>query len=168
VFDFELFKTIVFSEPKLWLYIGVFLLIVLIYHGLIQLYYRYRLKKSGINDIDKMKGRTFEEYLRVLYQSHGYHVTLTPSSGDYGADLVLKKEGATIVVQVKRYAKNVGVKAVQEVVGAKEYYHATRAWVVTNRGYTGPAIKLAKANQVKLIGRDQLISQMIVFNKKQV
>ncbi|MFD9626216.1 restriction endonuclease [Peribacillus muralis] len=32
--------------------------------------------------------------------------------------------GRTIVVQVKRYSKKIGLKAVQKIVSAKSYYNA--------------------------------------------
>jgi restriction system protein len=83
-----------------------------------------RLRSSGIKDIDSMDGIQFEHYLKELYLSRGYSAEVTSASGDYGADLLLKKDGKKIVVQAKRYTKDVGIKAVQEVMGAKSYYQA--------------------------------------------
>ncbi|WP_342591586.1 restriction endonuclease [Paenibacillus shirakamiensis] len=71
-----------------------------------------------------------------------------------------------MVVQAKRYSKNVGLKAVQEVQGAKAHYKASEAWVVTNSDYTQQAYNLAKSNQVKLINRDQLIEQLLQMKSK--
>ena len=81
-------------------------------------------------NIDKLNGRAFERYLTVQFRHLGYHVTLTSYSHDYGADLVLRKWGKKIVVQAKRYERNVGIAAVQEVVGSIAYYKADRAMVV--------------------------------------
>ena len=78
---------------------------------------------------------------------------LTESSHDYGADLVVKKRGEKIVVQAKRYEKNVGIAAVQEAVGSIAYYDADRAMVVTNSGFTQSARNLARQNDVELWGR---------------
>lgn len=55
-----------------------------------------------------MTGREFEIYLSVLFRNLGYKVKLTKASGDYGADLILKKSGLSIVVQAKRYKKKWG------------------------------------------------------------
>lgn len=52
-----------------------------------------RLGSSGIAEIDKMDGRRFEVYLGHLFQMHGYSTEVTKASGDFGGDLVLKKEG---------------------------------------------------------------------------
>jgi restriction system protein len=125
-----------------------------------------RLKRSGIAEIDKMEGVQFEQYLGHLFRSQGYKAEVTQAAGDYGADLVLSKEGKRIVVQAKRYSKNVGLKAVQEVRGAVSHYGASAAWVVTNRDYTEQAYKLAKSNNVRLIGREELIEMLLQMREK--
>ena len=58
-----------------------------------------------------------------------------------------------------------GIKAVQEIFTAKGYYGADECWVITNNFFTDPAIKLASANNVILIDRDQLIEWMIEKSK---
>lgn len=125
-----------------------------------------RLKRSGIVDIDKMEGIQFEKYLGYLFTTQGYKVRVTKAVGDYGADLVLSKDGRRIVVQAKRYSKNVGLKAVQEVQGAKAYYGASEAWVITNRDYSTQAYNLAKSNGVRLINRDQLVEMLLQLKEK--
>ncbi|WP_445661950.1 restriction endonuclease [Bacillus sp. FSL K6-1338] len=123
------------------------------------------LRQSSINQIDQMNGRQFEEYLSSLYQALGYQTEVTKGSGDFGADLVLKNNGTKIVVQAKRYKNKVGIQSVQEVVGAKRYYDAVHAWVVTNNYFTEPARKLAHANDVLLIDRDLLIKLSAQVNR---
>ena len=103
-----------------------------------------------------MDGESFEGYLEFLFRKLGYKVYRTQLSGDYGADLVIEKAREKIVVQAKRYSANVGLAAVQEVVGAKKYYKCKSAIVVTNSYYTKSAKELAKANKVKLYDRDWL------------
>ena len=120
-----------------------------------------RLQKAGIHDIDKMTGEEFEKYLSMLFKRRGYRVTLTAKSGDYGCDLVLKDGSDVIAVQAKRYSGSVGVKAVQEIIGAVRMYNATEAWVVTNSYYTKQAIKLANMNDVYLIDRNDLIELIL-------
>lgn len=111
---------------------------------------------TKLTKIDKMSGEQFEKYLAEQFKRLGYHVSFTERSHDYGADLILKKRKKVIVVQAKRYEKNIGIKAVQEIVGAVAYYQAEEAMVVTNRYYTKSAIKLAKQNGVILWTRDNL------------
>lgn len=115
------------------------------------------LRKSNIEQIDIMNGVQFEEYLTELFKSLGYRVKNTPRSGDYGADLILRKNGRTIAIQAKRYKGNVGISAVQEIIGAQKYYNADDIWVVTNSYYSKSAINLGAVNNVRLIDREGLI-----------
>ena len=119
--------------------------------------FKKRLQQSGIEEVDRMTGRQFEEYVGTLFVSQGYGVKYTSTTGDYGADLILKKGQDVIVVQAKRYQQTVGVKAVQEVIPSMKMYHATAAWVITNSTYTKQALTLAKSNQVRMIDRDELM-----------
>lgn len=123
-----------------------------------------RLKKSGITDIDQMDGIQFEHYLSHLFSSQGYKVTVTRAIGDYGADLVIEKNDKKIVVQAKRYKKNIGIDAIQQVHSSKNYYGATEAWVITNSYYTKAAENLADSNSVRLIDREDLIEMILQMN----
>lgn len=140
-------------------FIGASIGIVLytIIHITIGLKRKERLKRSGINEIDSMDGVQFEHYLKLLFEARGYHVKTTATSGDFGADLILMKDGVKTVVQAKRYSKPVGVKAVQEVIPSMKMYGANQAWVVSNSTYTKAAKELAKTHQVVLLGRSELI-----------
>lgn len=72
-------------------------------------------------------------------------------SGDYGADVIARGFLFTkIVVQCKHYSKPVGVRAVQEVNAARQYYGASRAAVATNTTFTKQAKTLAKRCGVEL------------------
>lgn len=110
----------------------------------------------NLKKIDKMTGREFEEYLKVQFERKGYRVSLTEASHDYGADLILNRKKRKIVVQAKRYDKNVGISAVQEAAGAVAYYEADEAMVVTNQYFTKSAYSLAKQNGVQLMTRKDL------------
>ncbi|PGZ75382.1 restriction endonuclease, partial [Priestia megaterium] len=113
--------------------------------------YMKELAQSGMSYIDKMDGYQFEIYLQALFQQLGYKPQVTRKSGDFGADLVMKGK-EKIVIQAKRYGVNnrVSISAVQEVYGAKAYYKANQAWVVTNSYFTKQAKELAVACDVTL------------------
>lgn len=128
--------------------------------------FNQRIKVSGIDTIDQMTGVQFEEYISVLFKNQGYRVDATPITGDYGADAILKKDKKVIVVQAKRYKKNVGVRSVQEIIPAMKMYKATDAWVITNSYFTKQALTLAKQNNVRMIDRDELIEMSIQMKKK--
>lgn len=117
-------------------------------------------KKSEIGIIDSMSGIEFEKFLIVFFTKQGYKAEITKTSGDFGADLILSKDGVKTIVQAKRYSKSVGVKAIQEIIGAKKYYSAQKLIVITNNYFSRQAKELAKVNNVQLIDRDQLIQQL--------
>jgi restriction system protein len=132
---------------------------------LIEYFRKQRLIKYGIGDIDQMDGKTFEQYLEALFERMGYHVERTRYVGDYGADLITRKNGVKTVVQAKRYKRSVGLKAVQEAVAAKGMYGCTEAMVVTNSTFTRQAIELARANRVTLWNRERLIEALLSVSK---
>ena len=122
---------------------------------------RRRLLRSGILDVDRMTGTQFEHFLGLVFRQYGYHIEHTGKAGDYGADLVIKKDQTRTIIQAKRYSKNVGVKAIQEAVAAKKMYNCQGAIVITNSHYTKQAQILAKANEVVLWDRERLLKVML-------
>lgn len=120
-----------------------------------------KFRKAGIYELDEMTGEEFEQYLGKLFEKRGFKVSYTKASSDYGADLILKDHEDIIAVQAKRYSGSVGVKAVQEVIGALKMYEATQAWVITNSYFTKQAEKLAETNDVYLISRDELMELIL-------
>jgi len=161
----DLLWSMITAEPLLTLGIIVIFGGSLIFALIVNVLREQKLRKSGILEVDKMSGRKFEEYLQTLLKANGYYVQLTPASGDYGADLVLSTKGKKIIVQAKRYKKNVGVKAVQEIASAKSHYKADECWVITNSYFTEQAKKLASSNNVRLIDRNELMTWMLQGNE---
>lgn len=96
-------------------------------------------------------GEEFEIYLSKMFTKLGYNSSLTKTTGDQGADLIIIKSSKKFVVQAKFYSKPVGNKAVQEVIGAIKFYNADGGIVVTNNTYTKSAIELANVNGIQLI-----------------
>jgi len=130
--------------------------------------YQKKLLLSGIHEIDSMSGEKFEELLRAYFKQNGYKVKLTPSTADYGADLILKKDNETTVVQAKRWDKNVGIKAVQETVGAVNHFNASRGIIISNSYYTANAEDLAMSNNIELWDRDKLINVLSKVQGKDI
>jgi restriction system protein len=127
---------------------------------------QHKFRTSGIEQIDEMTGEEFEEYLQQLFLRTGFkRAVATSKTSDYGADLILYTDSKVIIIQAKRYSGKVGVKAVQEIVSAKNHYGADDCWVVTNNYFTRNAIKLSISNDVTLIDRDRLVD-WIVESKK--
>jgi len=151
---------ILFQFWYLWLFLIAFGAVAL---G-IKIYRQIRLSKSGIYEIDQMTGEDFEERLKILFTNLGYKANRTTSSTlkpDYGADLIIEKDGIRTVVQAKRWKGYVGEDAVREAYSAKNYYKCTEAIVVTNSNFSIMAWNLAKVNNVKLWNRPYLIRMLL-------
>lgn len=117
--------------------------------------------KSTMSKVDVMSGEDFEGFLKAHFEALGYKVRLTPKTADYGADLILTREGEKIAVQAKRYRnEKVSNKAVQEVVAAIPVYDKNhsgmKGMVVTNSYFTSNAVTQARACNVELWDRDTL------------
>jgi restriction system protein len=142
-------------------YVWLVLALILIGRLIFYLLEKQKLARSGIVDIDKMDGKTFEKYLKVFFEKLGYKVERTKYIGDYGADLVAINNGVKTVIQAKRYKNRVGIKAVQEAVASKGYYNCDKAMVVTNSYFTNQAKTLASRNKVELWDRKILVKHLL-------
>ena len=113
---------------------------------------------SGLRAIDRMSGTEFEEFVAAQLRIAGYSVAPTANTGDYGVDLIAKKDGVRMAVQCKRLGKAVGVAAVQQVVAGALHHGCNRTVVVTNQTFTKAASRLAGTHRCRLVGRTQLQS----------
>ena len=115
-----------------------------------------RKKKS----LSHLKGINFEEYLAELFEKKGFMVRKTPPSYDFGADLIITKFGENTAVQIKFKKQAVGITAIQEVHGARDYYYTQRAMVISLGGFSSSAIKMANRLGVELWNRTKLLEQI--------
>lgn len=118
--------------------------------------WHHRYGKQKAAELSQLSGTEFEEFLAGLFCQHGYQVKLTPTTGDYGADLLLTQANKRIAVQAKCYTGSVGVSAVQEALAGMAYYGCQSAWVVTTGNLTPNAIELANKSNVRLIDSTEL------------
>lgn len=108
--------------------------------------------------IDNLDGFEFETLTKVLLEKNGFkNVTVSQNSSDYGIDVFATKRKYNYAIQCKRYAKTVGIKAVQEAKSGCDYYHYDIPVVFTNNYFSLSAIKLAKTTGVELWDRDTLV-----------
>lgn len=113
--------------------------------------------KAGAANIQDLSGLEFEQLLADRFRRFGFAVTLTKSSGDYGADLIVEaSSGTKVAVQAKRFKSKVNLKAVQEVVASIRHYAADFGIVIASSGFFPSAVELARTNQVELWDDDKL------------
>lgn len=109
-------------------------------------------------NIDAMEGHEFEHYCAELLEHNGFtEVEVTPASGDFGVDVLAKKDGITYAIQCKCYSDTVGNHAVQEALSGAQYYHRMVAVVMTNNYFTPAAIETAHRTNVLLWDRDTVL-----------
>ena len=109
------------------------------------------------NKFDYMTGNDFEQFCALVLQGNGYTTRVTPTSGDFGVDIIAEQSGITYAIQCKCYSSDIGVDAVYQVAGGMKYYHANLGIVLTNRYFTRQAQELASDIGVVLWDRDSLI-----------
>lgn len=103
------------------------------------------------------KGLAFEEHCKNLLQRLGFtHVEFTSASGDQGADILGIYENTRYVFQCKDQKKKQGNRSVQEVIGSKNIYKASRAGVISRSDFTQKALELARKNYCLLIKNSEL------------
>ena len=112
---------------------------------------RERLRNSYVLNLSPYE---YEEYVAEELRQEGYtDVDTTPKSRDFGADVLARDGDRTVCVQCKRYAPGhlVGVKAVQEIYSAKDYYGCDDAYLYTTSDYTKAAVEMANELGVLLV-----------------
>lgn len=98
------------------------------------------------------KGAALERETASLFQNAGWETHQVGGSGDFGADVLARnpQTGHSVAVQCKNYSGRVGVEAVQQVIGAREFYKTKEAHLVFRGRLTDAAARLAKAANVKV------------------
>lgn len=127
---------------------------------------RAALRALEVADIATMSGRDFERYVGAILQSRGHFVQYTKTVGDYGVDIIAKKESIATAVQVKRYSHVLGQAAIREAVAGMMHYKCSKSMVVTNSSFTRHAKTLAASNRCELIDGLKLGEWMLEFQGK--
>ena len=107
--------------------------------------------------VDNMNGHDFEYFCADLLRYDGFiNIQVTRGSGDQGVDIIAWKDGQKYAIQCKRYNKNIGNAAVQQVNTGRTIYGCSKAIVLTNSHFTRSAIRAANAVGVMLWNRNKL------------
>jgi restriction system protein len=114
-----------------------------------------------------LKSRAFEELGGAAYRRKGVQVSETGGGGaDGGVDLILKKDGETLLVQGKNWRTfKVGVKVVRELYGVVVARGANGGIVISSGRFSREARELARGKALELVDGGQLV-RMIEAVKK--
>jgi len=96
--------------------------------------------------------RKFELFIGELLKRMGYEVEIGNYTQDFGIDLVAKKEGEVVVVEVKKWqiGHNVGSREVRSILGAMWKAGANKALLVTTSDFTESAKEQAREAPIEL------------------
>jgi len=96
--------------------------------------------------------REFEYFIGELFRRMGYLVEIGKYAKDFGIDLIAKREGEVVVVEIKKWqiGHNVGPETIRSVLGAMWKAKANKAIVVTTSDFTVLAEEQAREAPVEL------------------
>ena len=98
-----------------------------------------------------LSGADFERELANVLRALGYRVKLTPSSGDDGVDLILKRPDKTIVVQCKAHKNPVGPAIARELLGSMIHFKADQAILACTGGFTRGVEEFVRDKPIDLV-----------------
>lgn len=100
----------------------------------------------------------FEQLCAAIFEKRGYEVEMTGGGGDYGADVIAKKKGLTLIIGAKRYtgSRKVGNRWVQQLLGAMQHFQADQAILITTSDFTRQAREQAENCPIELIDGHEL------------
>lgn len=115
------------------------------------------------NNFQKLNPHQFEKAIADLFTKMKYDVARTPLTGDYGADLIVKTDNETIVVQCKKYGEKhkVGAPDVQRTLGSMYRYNASKSILITTSDFTNQAKIQASKAPIELWNKRRLREQFM-------
>ena len=103
----------------------------------------------------KKTGHEYEKQVEQMLIERGYKAKRTRCYADFGVDITIENgDGSTTAVQCKKQDAPAGVEAVQQVYAGGRFYDCTRFAVVCDKGFSNPAIIMAKKLGVYLCDGD--------------
>jgi len=116
--------------------------------------------QSGTNSLRDMNWREFEMLTGEAFRRLGYAIVENGLGGaDGGIDLILRKDGKTILVQCKQWRnQRVDVKVVREMFGILVHEGADAMKIVALGDYTPDARHFAQGKPIELVDGGALLA----------
>lgn len=168
------FKMIISIAKPLAPFAAIFFLFTAVFSFIRRISNRKRLKKQeSIDTLNDLSWKRFEDVTGEFFRQRGYTVGENLGGGaDGGVDLRLRKNGALILVQCKRWKRQkVKLPTVRELLGAMTAESAQKGILVTTSSFTSEAVKFARNHNIQLIDGSTLsqeIAQLNAISPKQV
>lgn len=116
-------------------------------------------QQRDISGLRALSWQAFERLVGEAYRRAGYRVVETGQGGaDGGVDLVLRKDGAKVIVQCKQWrANSIGAPIVREMYGLMGHHGAARVKIVCTGRFTKDAIEFAEGKPIDLVSGEALL-----------
>lgn len=121
---------------------------------------------SSVQALKKMKWQDFETLCFDVFKRNGYRTEKFGGTKDGGIDLLIHNSEEKAIVQCKKYAGNVSVKTVREMLGLVYHYKVDRVIIVTTADFTAEAVVFAKNHPLTLINGNELAG--IIAGKRKI
>jgi len=109
---------------------------------------------STVEELRELTPREFEEYTADLLLVLGHkRITLTPSTGDEGIDVLSEYNGKKIAVQCKKHRGMIGSPDIQKFVGAMAHAEVDSGMFITTGIFSIHAEKFASRHPIDLIDK---------------
>jgi len=110
--------------------------------------------QSDIESLGKLTWKEFEWRVGETYRRQGYAVKKSLDGGaDDGNDLIIRKEGQTLLVRCKQWkVQAAGATVIREQFGLLAHHKADKAIVIPSGRFTREAIAFAESKPIELIG----------------
>jgi hypothetical protein len=119
--------------------------------------YNHRLEKRQEAYWRSLSGVAFERELEKLFSLMGYKVTLTPSTGDGGVDLLLRKDRTLTVIQCKAHVGRIPIGVARELSASMVDFHADDAMIACFDGVTGPVAEYIKTRRISVLDLNTIL-----------
>jgi len=106
----------------------------------------------------QLSPRRFQELMWIIFRELGWEVRETPFSQDSGSDGLLTRNGTTMVLQCKRYRRDIGEPIVRDLYGTYMHFKANGAILVTTGRISESARKFAHGKNIILYDGEGLLT----------
>lgn len=103
----------------------------------------------------KKAGHEYEKQVEQMLIEKGYKAKRTQCYADFGVDITIENEdGSITAIQCKKQDAPAGVEAVQQAYAGGRFYDCTKFAVICDKGFSNPAILMARKLGVYLCDGD--------------
>ena len=108
--------------------------------------------------LDTLTPEGFEEFVAEVFEALGYEVERVGGTGDEGADLRVRRDGLSAIVQCKYHRRGVvGSPELQKFLGTIHHTRSHKGFFVTTRTFSLAAEKFVAEHPIELIDGPRLV-----------